>query len=157
MRITGTIYAAAALAAAGLSLAAFAAGDLTRQTPVDISVDLGSSDKEFGFFPNQLEFETGKLYRLVLRNGGREPHYFTSPGFATRVFTRKVVVAGADGKPLGEIKGAIGEIEVFPGGTSEWWFVPLQTGMLDDLVCGVRDADGKTHADKGMSGRITIR
>jgi len=134
-----------------------AGGDLTQQSPVEISVDLGSTANEFAFSPNQIGLETGKLYKVVLRNLGKEPHYFSSPGLASRVFTRKVVVSGPDGKVLGEIKGVIREIEVFPGGISEWWFVPVQTGSFGDLHCGIRGADGKTHAEKGMVGQITIK
>lgn len=138
-------------------LAAFAAGDFTQQSPVEIHVEMGSPSNEFAFVPNQIELETGKLYKVVLRNLGKEPHYFSSPGLASRIFTRKVVVAGADGKALGEIKGVMREIEVFPGGVSEWWFVPVQTGSFGDLHCSIKGVDGKSHAEKGMVGRITIK
>jgi len=139
------------------TLAAFAVGDLTQQNPVELRVELGSATNEFAFSPSQLEFETGKLYKLVLHNQGKEPHYFTSLGLANRVFTRKIVVSGADGKALGEIKGTIREIEVFPGAMSEWWLVPLQTGSIDDLHCSIKGPDGKTHAEKGMVGKIAIK
>ena len=58
---------------------------------------------------------------------------------------------------MAEIKGAIREIEVYPGGTAEWWFVPVATGKLDDLQCNIKDKDGQTHAEKGMIGMITIK
>lgn len=138
-------------------LAAFAGGDFTQQSPVEIRVELGSAANEFAFVPNQIELETGKLYKVVLRNLGKEPHYFSSAGLASRVFTRKVVVAGSDAKALGEIKGVIREIEVFPGGVTEWWFIPVQTGSFGDLHCSIKGADGKTHAERGMVGQITIK
>src|SRR5512133_3003915 len=69
--------------------AALAAGDLSKQTPIEVTVDLGSPGKhEFG--PKQLKFETGKLYKLILRNTSNDPHYFTSHAFSQMVFTRKV-------------------------------------------------------------------
>lgn len=138
-------------------LGAVAEGDLTQQTPIEIRVELGSAGDALVFAPNRLEFETGKLYKLVLRNPSPEPHYFSSPGLANRVFTRKVVVTGTEGKPLGEIKGVIREIEVFPNGIAEWWFVPLQSGAIGDLQCGIKSKDGRTHAEQGMVGRIAIK
>ena len=82
--------------------------------------------------PNRLRFETGKLYKLVLRNPSNDPHYFTSHGFSQLIFTRKVQVTQVrDGKTvtLAEFKGAIREIEVYPGYSAEWWFVPVATGQ----------------------------
>ena len=138
--------------------AALAAGDLSRQTPIEVTVDLGSPGKhEFG--PKQLKFETGKLYKLILRNTSSDPHYFTSHAFSQMVFTRKVqVTQQQNGKPvtLAEFKGAIREIEVYPGFSAEWWFVPVATGRVTDLQCGIRGADGKTHAEHGMVGEIVI-
>src|SRR5262245_26026542 len=47
--------------------AAHAAGDLSRQEPIEITVELGKPGAH-AFMPNKLRFETGKLYKLVLRN-----------------------------------------------------------------------------------------
>ena len=112
-----------------------------------------------GFFPNRIELETGKLYKLVLTNKSEAPHYFTSHEFSQRIFTRKVQVvsAGADKAVLAEFKGAIREIEVYPGQTAEWWLVPVATGHMTDLHCGIREKDGQTHAQHGMVGEIVIR
>jgi uncharacterized cupredoxin-like copper-binding protein len=95
----------------------------------------------------------------VLHNPSNSKHYFTSLGLASKVWTRKVQVMddlGPGAKQIGEIKGAIREIEVYPGGTTEWWFVPVATGTIADLHCSIKDKDGKTHADSGMKGNITI-
>jgi hypothetical protein len=93
----------------------------------------------------------------VLKNESDDPHYFTSHGFTQLIFTRKVqVVQSRDGKPLAEFKGAIREIEVYPGQIAEWWFVPVATGRITDLRCGIVDKDGKSHADHGMVGEIVI-
>ena len=137
-----------------------AAGDLSRQQPIVVQVELGRPDGQHAFEPNQLRFETGRLYRLVLRNNSRDPHYFTSDEFASRVFTRKVQVTqrGGDGREttLAEFKGAIREIEVYPGHAAEWWFVPVATGRAADLRCGIAGPDGRTHAEHGMLGEIVI-
>ena len=132
-----------------------AVGDLTRQEPVLVKVELGTVEGAHKFEPNDLTFETGKLYKLVLTNPSKIKHYFTSPGLAARVFTRKVQVV-TDAGSLAEIKGHISEIEVYPGATAEWWFVPIATGKFNDLHCHIKDSDGETHAKKGMTGSITI-
>jgi uncharacterized cupredoxin-like copper-binding protein len=97
-----------------------AAGDLSRQEPIEVKVELGAPGHH-SFVPNKLRFETGKLYRLVLTNPSGDPHYFTSHAFTQLIYTRKVQVMGMrDGKPapLAEFKGAIREIEVYPGQTA---------------------------------------
>ena len=139
---------------------ASAAGDLSRQEPITVVVELGRPDGRHAFEPNRLRFETGKLYRLVLRNVSTDPHYFTSDEFAARIFTRKVQVTQRqpDGREvtLAEFKGSIREIEVYPGHAAEWWFVPVATGRITDLRCGIVAADRRTHVEHGMVGEILI-
>jgi len=79
----------------------------------------------------------------------RKSIIFHRPAWPRR---RKVEAHGRDGKPVAEIKGVIREIEVFPGGVAEWWFVLLKTGSFDDLKCTI-----KGHAEAGMTGKIEIR
>ena len=43
-------------------------------------------------------------------------------------------------------------IEVYPGGTAEWWFVPVKAGEINDLKCTIAG-----HAEKGMTGKIVIK
>jgi len=130
---------------------AIGAGDLSRQDPIEITVELGSEDGRMQFTPSKLHFETGKLYRMVLVNNSPHKHYFSSDKFVQSIFTRRVQTYTLDGEETAEIKGHIREVEVFPGHTAEWWFVPIQTGKFDDLICTV---DG--HAQAGMTGTITI-
>ena len=139
------------------SAAGYAAGNLAGQQPIEVTVDLGRPGQH-AFVPNNIKFETGKLYKLILRNPSEDPHYFTSDAFTQMIFTRKVqVTQQRDGKTvtLAEFKGAIREIEVYPGHSAEWWFVPVATGRVTDLRCGIVK-DGKTHADLGMVGEIVI-
>jgi uncharacterized cupredoxin-like copper-binding protein len=147
----------AGIAAAAVGLTAYAAGDLSRQEPVTITVELGKPGKH-EFVPNLIKFETGKLYKLVLKNESNDPHYFTSHAFSQLIFTRKVqVTQERDGKTvtLAEFKGAIREIEVYPGHSAEWWLVPVATGRASDLRCGITK-DGTSHADLGMIGEIVV-
>ena len=129
-----------------------AAGDLTLQQPVEVRVQMGDGRNALRFFPDVLNFETGRLYRLVLANPSPQKHYFSSDGLAQAVLTRKVQINGYDGKPIAEVKGHVREIEVHPYGTTEWWFVPVKSGQLDDLKCTIPG-----HAEAGMVGRIRIR
>jgi len=129
-----------------------AEGDMTEQKPMEIKAQLGDSSNAMRFYPANLEFETGKLYKLVLHNSSATKHYFSSEGLSRSVFTRKAQVLGPDGKTIAEIKGTIREIEVYPNGTAEWWFVPVKAGVLNDLKCTI-----KGHAEAGMVGTITIK
>jgi uncharacterized cupredoxin-like copper-binding protein len=156
-RMTAAVLAALITTAATVG-GVRAAGDLSRQDPIEIKVELGKPGAHV-FVPNRLRFETGKLYKLVLTNPSNDPHYFTSHAFTQLIFTRKVQVTQMrDGKlvTLAEFKGAIREIEVYPGHSAEWWFVPVATGRVTDLECSIRGADGKTHKDHGMVGEIVI-
>ncbi len=137
---------------------AIGGGDLSKQDPITVRVDLGKDgvDKH-KFYPDKLTFETGKLYKLVLHNPSNGKHYVTSSSLASKVWTRKVQVMddlGAGSKAIAEIKGAVREIEVLPGGTTEWWFVPIATGVFTDLHCHIKDKDGESHATKGMTDSI---
>ena len=61
------------------SAAGYAAGNLAGQQPIEVTVDLGKPGQH-AFMPNNIKFETGKLYKLILRNPSDDPHYFTSHG-----------------------------------------------------------------------------
>src|SRR5262245_33892895 len=86
VQLLGISFAAGVAAAAAV---AHAAGDLSRQQPIEIKVELGRTG-EHAFVPNRLRFETGKLYRLVLTNPSRDPHYFTSHAFSQLTCTLRV-------------------------------------------------------------------
>ena len=156
MRFFRSLSALAVLCA--VPAAAHSTGNLAGQEPIVVTVELGRPG-EHAFVPNRLRFETGKLYKLVLKNPSDDPHYFTSHAFTQLIYTRKVqVVQERDGKmtTLAEFKGAIREIEVYPGQIAEWWFVPVAAGRVTDLRCGIVDKSGKTHAEHGMVGEIVI-
>jgi hypothetical protein len=105
--VTSMCRGAAVAALLLVSTVAHAAGDLSRQEPIEVAVDLGQPGQH-AFAPNKLRFETGKLYKLVLRNPSKDPHYFTSHGFTQLIYTRKIqVVQDRDGKrtTLAEFKG----------------------------------------------------
>ena len=151
-------FVVVALLSMAFAMGARAAGNLAGQEPIEVTIELGKAGQHT-FVPNKLRFETGKLYKLVLKNPSNDAHYFTSHGFTQLIYTRKVQVIGMrDGKlaALAEFKGAIREVEVYPGQTAEWWFVPVATGRVADLRCGIVAADGRTHADHGMVGEIII-
>lgn len=131
---------------------AYAEGDFTNQQPIKVTVELGTKDGKHVFKPSHLSFETGKLYRLILTNPSVTKHYFSSDKLARAVFTRKVQITNKQGKKVAEVKGTIREIEVYPGGNAEWWFVPIKTGKFDDLVCTISG-----HKEAGMTGSIEIK
>jgi len=129
-----------------------AAGDYTAQKPIERTIHLGNKNNDLRFYPNSLEFETGKLYKLIIRNPSKQKHYFSAEAFSRSVFTRKVQVISKLNKTLAEVKGVISEIEVYPSGITEWWFVPIKTLNASALHCSI-----KGHTEAGMTGSITIK
>ena len=131
--------------------------DLTRQKEIEKIVLLKGEKGKIHFYdPNELVFETGKLYKLIIKNVSDSKHYFTSILFAKSIFTRKVQVS-LNNKKVAEIKGIINNIEVWPDHQLEWWFVPIKTGVFKDLYCDVKDTKTNlSHAKMGMTGTIII-
>ncbi len=135
----------------------FSKGDLTKKKFIEVEVNLkGETGKAHFFEPSVLRFETGKLYKLKLINLSDSKHYFTSEKFSNSIFTRKIQINKNNSK-IGEVKGIIKEVEVFPDNIIEWWFVPIKTGEFDDLFCNIEDKETKkTHKEMGMRGKIII-
>jgi len=130
----------------------WAAGDLTKQEPKRVSVELSNAAGDKRFIPDSLQFETGTLTILTISNNSGKSYYFNSNGLADSVYTRKIVVLDKDKKePSVEIYGPVRKVEVYPGQALEWWFVPVRTGRFDDLM------SRKSEAAAGMKGTIEIR
>jgi uncharacterized cupredoxin-like copper-binding protein len=104
------------------------------------------------FKPDHLDLETGKAYKLVLKNTDKIKHELEAPEMVEKIFTRKIEVADKNDNMIAEIKGKITEIEVGPGGTVEWFFVPVQTGKNLEMDCAIAG-----HKEAGMVGTVTIK
>ena len=134
---------------------AFAAGDLSRADPIEIVIEMGTSenaDKPMYFKPDHLDLETGKAYKIVLKNTDEIEHEFAGHELFEKVFTRKVEITGASGELVAEIKGGIVEIEVGPGKEVAWFIVPVQTGKDIPMECLIEG-----HKEAGMVGTVTIQ
>lgn len=118
---------------------AFAAPQVT-----EVKVSLGNSANELKFFPSNLQFVAGQPYKLLLDNPSPQKHYFTAKDFADSGWTQKVEAGKV------EIKGAIHELELKPGGEAEWVFVPMKPGKYS-LRCPISG-----HTEAGMTGVITV-
>ncbi|MDH5393591.1 MAG: biphenyl 2,3-dioxygenase [Gammaproteobacteria bacterium] len=129
-----------------------AAGDYTSQAAIEKTVMLGSDTNQLRFYPSTLSFETGKLYKLVIKNPSPQKHYFSASEFSRSIFTRKVQVMSQQNAVIAEVKGNIHELEVYPGGTTEWWFVALKTLTHSALHCSIAG-----HREAGMRARISIK
>ena len=123
--------------------------------PEEVRIELGTADDGYEFVPNKLEFERRRLYKLLITNPSSDTHYFSSPNLAASVETRKVVTRNVSGLAA-EVKGMIREIEIFPGGSAEWWLVPVLGGTFRDLHCSNVDGNGRKHVDLGMAATIKI-
>ncbi|MGF1567176.1 MAG: multicopper oxidase domain-containing protein [Nodosilinea sp.] len=110
-----------------------------------VLVHLGTEAGGLRFEPNRLEFTAGQRYTLVLDNPSDQKHYFTAKDFADGIWSQKV-----EAGPV-EIKGAIHELELKPGGVAAWVFVPEKPGVYE-LRCTIAG-----HAEAGMVGQIEIK
>ncbi len=111
----------------------------------EVKVSLGNSAEELQFFPNNLEFETGKPYKILLDNPSSMKHYFTAKDFADASWTRKVQAGKV------EVKGAIHELELKPEAVAEWVLTPMKPGKYE-LYCSI-----KGHKEAGMVGEIVVK
>lgn len=117
----------------------------------EVTISVGTKEGAMKFVPDTLTFERGTYYKLVINNPSADEHYFTSDGFATHIFTRKVEVIDANGKTVAEIHGAINDMELKPGTSAEWYFFPMTKGNNLKLFC-----HKKGHEEQGMVGNINI-
>ncbi len=130
----------------------------SQQQPIEVVIQLGTAGGDLVITPRNLVFEKGKLYTVVLKNPSQFEHRLSVVSVASAVKTLA--------KPAvdrGEVKDALNlktrgpsfgyqvhEIEVAPGGTAEWSFIPVrETGV--DIGCKI---DG--HAKAGMVATINI-
>lgn len=135
------LFASSASHAEGPDLAkALAGADWSKMETVTVMM------VEYAFSPSLVVFKEGVPTRLVLKNQGKEAHYFVAERFFKAIATRKI----QDSE--GEIKApSFTAVEVYPGKTLEWFLVPVQKGEFD-LLCTV-----KGHAEHGMKGKIEVR
>ena len=110
----------------------------------EVKVSLGNEQGELKFFPENIELETGKQYKLMLDNPSSVKHYFTAKDFADASWTKKVEAGKV------EVKGAIHELELKPGAAAEWFLTPMKPGNYE-LHCSI-----KGHAPAGMVGQIIV-
>ncbi|HEY9626685.1 MAG TPA: plastocyanin/azurin family copper-binding protein [Coleofasciculaceae cyanobacterium] len=110
----------------------------------EVRVHLSNTSDQLVFEPAHLTFEAGKRYKLILDNPSSLKHYFTAKDFAGAIWSQKVDAGNV------EIKGAISELELRPGTTAEWVFIPMKPGTYK-LRCPIPG-----HTEAGMVGELTI-
>lgn len=114
------------------------------QPLIPVEVSLSNEAGALKFFPDTLEFTAGKRYQLVLTNPSPQKHYFTAKDFADAIWSQKVEAGKV------EIKGAIHDLELKPGATADWVFIPQKPGRYT-LRCTIPG-----HTEAGMTGTITV-
>lgn len=157
--------AVAAAFGALMALAGAEAADLSKQKPIEVVLLLGTETGDLVFTPNELTFEKGTLYKLVLKNPSTTKHRFAARGLNAVLWTRKLEVDGGEVKgrrvwkgtrnwfqrPVSNFTYMVRDIELEPGGEAEWVFVPTRAGILQ-FRSGI-----PAYADAGMVGEIIIR
>ena len=142
-----------ALMLAGIAMPALAAGDLSRKDVQSVVLEMGTDDDGRMYFkPDHFTFETGKAYKWVIRNVDEIKHELAINEMRERIFTRKLEITTPDDELIAEIKGDINEVEVGPGRTVEWFFVPVQTAEEIEISCELPG-----HYEAGMHGTVTLK
>jgi uncharacterized cupredoxin-like copper-binding protein len=129
----------------------------TTAKPHRLLLSLGQEDERKRLFhPDRLVLVAGKRYTLVIQNPSLEVHEFDAPGLVAAAWSSHVKVLddiGATARPIAKIVGTPAEMEILPGGSVEWTFVPVVAGSYD-ILCDIKDQSGKTHTAMGMQGTI---
>jgi uncharacterized cupredoxin-like copper-binding protein len=94
---------------------------------------------------SDLHLKLNQKYKLILDNPSPSKHYFTAKDFADASWTQKIQAGKV------EIKGAIHDLELKPGGLAEWVLIPQKSGIYN-LYCSIPG-----HREAGMIGKITIQ
>ena len=125
-----------------------AKGNLAKQEPIVVEMTMS----EFSFTPQHLSFETGKLYKLIIKNVGTIKHEIDSSALSHLAYTRKIQIIDKKGGLVAEVKGVPAEIEVGPGYEVEWWFVPVATtDGKEEFICLLPG-----HYEAGMHGTMSF-
>ena len=127
-----------------IGISPVSASPVAKQPATEVKVSLGNSGGELKFFPDKLEFNADRKYKLVLANPSPEKHYFTPKDFADASWTQKVEAGKV------EVKGAIHEVELKPGAEAEWVLIPMKPGTYE-FHCSIPG-----HAEAGMVGEIVV-
>lgn len=128
------------------------ADERVSNTPIEMTVHMGTAGAHMYFKPDHLVFKRNQPYTLVIINDDLQKHEFVSDGLAERIFTTNVETLGPDGKMVAEVKGQVREIEVNAKDKVEWSFVPVRSGDDMELICEIQG-----HEQAGMHGSITIK
>jgi uncharacterized cupredoxin-like copper-binding protein len=118
---------------------------------IEVRVDSGTADGQRRFVPDELHFERGKYYKLVIHNPSPEAHYFTSEGLSVRVYTVKIELTEQGGAMVAEVHGDVHAIELTPGSTVAWYFYPMMRGKDLRLY-----SEKHEDLEAGMAGTIQI-
>jgi len=140
----------ATISTAGLAAADYItnAGAIVKATDWDKMETITISFDEFSYEPDEIVFQAGKPYKLVLKNlAEKKKHYFTAPEFYKAIATRKV-----QSNKDGEIKAPyFTALELMVNGQLDLYFVPVTKGEYP-VYCTF---DG--HRDEGMEGKLIIQ
>jgi len=130
-------------------------GNLAKQKPIELIIEMNETKEgRMIFKPDNIVFETGKLYKVRLQNKGKIKHEIESELISNAAYTRKIQIldGNKNGALVAEVKSSgIKEIEVGPGYEVEWWFVPIATGKAQ-FVCALPG-----HLEAGMYGNMEFK
>ena len=126
---------------------------------VELQVTLSNGLDNWVLTPDKLRLEAGKTYKMLIKNPSSTTHYFWAPELASHA-SRTLLLSVDKGmvrtKEIGEpgveylTWDIAWEIEVQPGGTAVWTFVPDKPGLYKWGCSQLR------HADAGMVSELEV-
>lgn len=108
---------------------------------------------EFKFSPNLITLVKETAVKIVLKNVGAAPHYFTATDFFKQVATRKFQSKGTleQPKPDVEFKAPyFTAVELYPSKVAEAFIIPMEVGEFP-VICTIAG-----HQEHGMVGTIKV-
>ncbi len=119
---------------------ALAAGNLAAR-PDDLEIIMKD---DLTFSKYEFKLETGKYYRLTLKNVGTEEFQFRADDFWRNTFINEIKIGDLEIHPL-----ALHDVEFDDEGEMLIFFVPIRPGDYDFWVDGMEE--------RGMKGKFIVR
>lgn len=126
------------------SVAALAAGDLTRRPEKLPDLVMGSDESDYFLSQKEYTLETGKAYKLAIISNGQKEYALEAPEFFASIFLRKVEAGGMEIKAV-----SLTELEFEDAAEAEIYFVPIKSGKFEFVMDGLEG--------KGMVGTFNVK
>lgn len=137
-------FCASLAAAALLSGAALAKGDLAIKAEKMEPLELGSEESDYAMSVEEYHLETGRAYEWEIASRPFKDYALVAPDFFRNIWIRKLEVGNISVKAP-----VIDELEFEGEAEAELFFVPIRPGFYEFRIKGLEE--------RGMVGRIIVK